>query len=169
MAVSGICSGFEMLLILGFLSGTGNGNPALNTSVDIALDLVPTICAECFLCQLEEILGESQWVFTQTGGLHLKFSEKIGQKSFLEKKKRVSRVSLEPFLRGRKMRTHFFCTNFFGHPQRSQTSRQNSRDIPVPSSKPKENKLSREGTNFLTTTPLRRRTPPHPPVSKPKK
>ena len=32
--------------------------------------------------------------------------------------------------RERNMRTSFFCTNFFEHPQGSGTSRQNSRDIP---------------------------------------
>ena len=50
------------------------------------------------------------------------------------------------------------------------TSRQNSWDIPAKflSSKPKEDKLSREGTNFSTTTPSHGRPPPHRAVSGPK-
>ena len=36
-------------------------------------------------------------------------------------------------------------------------------------SRPKEDKLSREGTNFSTTTPSRGRPPPHPVGSRPKK
>ena len=35
-----------------------------------------------------------------------------------------------PIYRERKMRTNFFCTNFFEHPQESGTARQNSREIP---------------------------------------
>ena len=72
-------------------------------------------------------------------------------------------------LRERKMRTNFVCTNFLNTPR--------GRDIPakfpghprVLSSKPKEDKLSREGTNFSATTPSRGRPPPHRAVSRPKK
>ena len=57
-----------------------------------------------------------------------------------------------------------------------RTSRQNPRDMPAKSpghsrfssSKPKKNKLSREGTIFLTTTPLSGGSPPHPAGSGPK-
>ena len=56
------------------------------------------------------------------------------------------------------MRTKFFCTNFL-----------NVRDIPAKilghpwflPSKPKEDKLSREGTKFAATTPSRGRPPPY--------
>ena len=72
-------------------------------------------------------------------------------------------------VRERKMRTNFFCTNFLNTPR--------VRDIPAKfpghprfiSSKPKEDKLSRESTNFSATTPSRGRPPPHRAVSGPKK
>ena len=64
----------------------------------------------------------------------------------------------------------FFLHKLFEHPQGSGTSRQISRDIPANfpghprflSSKPKEDKLSRESTNFLATTPSCGRPPPPP-------
>ena len=73
-------------------------------------------------------------------------------------------------VRGRRMSTNFLLHRPFEHPQEFQ------RDIPAkfpghptfPPSKPKENKHSREGTNFLTPTPSRGRPPPHPAVSGPK-
>ena len=58
------------------------------------------------------------------------------------------------------MRTNFFCTNFLnapkglGHPSEIPGTSQ------ILSSKPKEDKLSREGTNFSATTPSRGRPPP---------
>ena len=63
----------------------------------------------------------------------------------------------------------FFAQTFWTPPR--------VRDIPakIPghprflTSKPKEDKLSREGTNFSATTPLRGRPPPHRAVSGPKK
>ena len=71
--------------------------------------------------------------------------------------------------RERKMRTNFFCTNFLnaptgpGHPGKIPGTSQ------ILSSKPKEDKLSRESTNFSATTPSRGRPPPHRAVSRPKK
>ena len=73
------------------------------------------------------------------------------------------------FCRERKMHTNFFCTKFLNTPR--------VRDIPAKfpghprflSSKPKEDKLSREGTKFSATTPSRGRPPPHRAVSGPKK
>ena len=67
------------------------------------------------------------------------------------------------------MRTNFFCTNFLNTP--------GVRDIPAKflghprflSSKPKDDKLLRAGTNFSSTTPSRGRPPPQPAVSGPKK
>ena len=54
----------------------------------------------------------------------------------------------------------FLCTNFLNTPPGSGTSRTNSWDRFLPS-KRKEDKLSREGTNFSTHTPSRGRPPPH--------
>ena len=67
------------------------------------------------------------------------------------------------------MRTNFSWTNFLNTPK--------GRDVPAKfpglprffSSKPKETKLSREGTNFSATTPSRGRPPPHRAVSGPRK
>ena len=75
-------------------------------------------------------------------------------------------TTLSMFHRERKMRTNFLH-KLFEHPQG---------DIPAKfpaharclSSKPKEDKLSREGTNFSATTPSRGRPPPHRVVSDPK-
>ena len=67
--------------------------------------------------------------------------------------------------RERKMRTNFFRTNFLNTPYFAGTSRHNSRDIPgsyLPNPRQTEDKLSREGMNFSTTTPSRGRPPPHP-------
>ena len=76
---------------------------------------------------------------------------------------------LKPPLRERKMRANLFAQTFWTPP--------GVRDIPVKlpghprllSSKPKEDKFSREGTNFSATTPSRGRPPPHRAVSGPKK
>ena len=67
--------------------------------------------------------------------------------------------------RGRKTSTDFFLPKLFEHPA-------GLRDIPakpqILPSKPKEDKLSSEGTNSSTTTPSRGRPPPHRAVSGPK-
>ena len=66
----------------------------------------------------------------------------------------------------------FFCTSFSntakgpGHPGKIPGTSQMM--IPL-FEKPKEDKLSREGTNFSATTPSRGRPPPHRAVSGPKK
>ena len=65
-----------------------------------------------------------------------------------------------------RMSTDFVLHKPFEHPLKSGTSQQNSRHIPdsLPS-KPKENKLSREGANFSTPTPSCGRPSPHPPAA----
>ena len=58
------------------------------------------------------------------------------------------------------MRTNFFCTNFLNTARGPGHPGQNSGIWDVLPSKPKEDKLSREGTKFSATTPSRGRPPP---------
>ena len=67
------------------------------------------------------------------------------------------------------MRTNFLCTNFLntprgpGHPGKIPGTSQ------IPLFETQEDKLSREGTNFLATAPSGGRPPPDRAVSGPKK
>ena len=75
-----------------------------------------------------------------------------------------------PWIGNEKCARTLFLHKLFEHPQGSRTSQQNSRDVPrLLSSKPKEDKLLREGTNFSAATPSRGRPPSHRVVSGPKK
>ena len=68
------------------------------------------------------------------------------------------------------MRTNCFCPQTFWTPSAVQDILAKFLRHPgIPPSKPKENKLSKEGTNFFTPTPSRGRPPSHPAVSGPKK
>ena len=65
-----------------------------------------------------------------------------------------------------------FLQKLFEHPQGVQDIPAKSPGHPrflPPKKRPKEDKLSREGTNFSTTTPLRGRPPPDQAVSGPNK
>ena len=69
----------------------------------------------------------------------------------------------------RKMRTNFFLHKLLDHPQGPGHPSKFSGRPRFLSSKRKEDKLSREGTNFSATTPSRGRPQPHWAVSGPKK
>ena len=89
--------------------------------------------------------------------------------------KRYQKMGTDPSLRAfwasksreRKMHANFLCTKLLEHPQNIPAKFPgHPRFLP---SKPKEDKLSREGTNFSTPTPSGGRPPPQPAVSGPKK